>query len=61
VPRETLVNHAIASGETRKDIEPFDLLRALIGVAHVTIGSDWQERARRLGDVLIAGLRLDRA
>ena len=58
---ETLVNHAVASGEMRKDIEPFDLLRALIGVAHVTFGSDWQESARRLVDVLIAGSRLDRA
>jgi AcrR family transcriptional regulator len=58
---ETLVNHPIASGEMRKDIEPFDLLRALIGVAHVTFGSDWQESARRLVDVLIAGSRLDRA
>jgi len=55
---ETLVQHAIASGEMRKDIEPFDLLRALIGVAHVTSGSDWQRSARRLVDVLIAGSRL---
>jgi hypothetical protein len=57
---ETLVNNAVASGEMRKDIEPFDLLRTLIGVAHVTLGSDWRESARRLIDVLIAGSRLDR-
>lgn len=55
---EALVHHAVAAGELRKDIEPFDLLRALIGLAHVTFGSDWQESARRLVDILIAGSRI---
>ena len=39
------------------DLEPFDLLRALIGVSHVASGPDWQQSARRLVDILITGLR----
>lgn len=54
---ESLVNRAVKSGEIRKDVEPFDLLRALIGVAHVPVGADWQQSARRLVDILIAGSR----
>lgn len=54
---ESLVRHAVASGEMREDIEPFDLLRALIGFAHVTPDADWRESARRLIDILIAGSR----
>jgi hypothetical protein len=45
------------SGDIRKDLEPFDLLRALIGVSHVGSGPDWQESARRLVDILIKGSR----
>src|SRR5215475_1515304 len=54
---ETLVKRAIESGDIRKDLEPFDLLRALIGVSHVTSGPDWRESARRLVDILIMGSR----
>ena len=54
---ESLVNRAVKSGEIRKDVEPFDLLRALIGVAHVPVGADWQQSARRLVDILITGSR----
>jgi AcrR family transcriptional regulator len=54
---ESLVKRAIKSGDLRKDVEPFDLLRALIGVAHVPAGPDWQQSARRLVDILIAGCR----
>jgi AcrR family transcriptional regulator len=54
---ETLVKHAIKSGDIRKDLEPFDLLRALIGVSNVATGPDWQESARRLVDILIKGSR----
>src|SRR5262249_54261971 len=52
-----LVNRAIQSGDIRKDLDPFDLLRALIGVAHVATSPDWQQSARRLVDILIAGSR----
>jgi len=54
---DMLVKRAIESGEIRKDLDPFDLLRALIGVAHVASSPDWQESARRLVDILISGSR----
>jgi hypothetical protein len=53
------VKRAIDSGEIRSDLEPFDLLRALIGVAHVASGPGWQQSARRLVDILITGSRPD--
>lgn len=52
-----LVKRAVRSGEVRKDVEPFDLLRALIGVAFVPSGPDWKQSARRLVEILIAGSR----
>lgn len=54
---DALVNRAIRSGEIRGDLDPFDLLRALIGVAHVASGPGWQQSARRLVDILITGSR----
>jgi AcrR family transcriptional regulator len=53
----SLVARAVRSGELRRDVEPDDLLRALVGVAHVDAGPDWQASARRLVDLLIAGAR----
>ena len=52
-----LVKRAIWSGDIRKDLDPFDLLRALIGVAHVASSPDWQQSAKRLVDILITGSR----
>ena len=54
---DSLVKRAIKSREIRKDLEPFDLLRALIGVSHVASGPDWGQSARRLVDILITGSR----
>jgi len=45
----------IESGDIRKDLDAFDLLRALIGVSNIAIGPDWKESARRLADILIKG------
>jgi len=53
----TLVKAAIKSDDVRKDLEPVDLLRALIGVSNVATDPDWQESARRLVDILIKGSR----
>jgi NAD(P)-dependent dehydrogenase (short-subunit alcohol dehydrogenase family) len=39
------------------DLDAIDLLRALIGVANVATSLDWQQSARRLVDILIAGSR----
>ena len=52
-----LVEPAIESGDIRRDLDPLDLLRALIGVSNVTCGPDWQQSARRLVDILITGSR----
>jgi len=52
-----LVKRAIKSGEIRRDLDPFDLLRALIGVSYVASSPDWQQSAKRLVDILITGSR----
>ena len=54
---DNLVKRAIKSGDIRKDLDPFDLLRALIGVSHIATGPGWQQSARRLVDILITGSR----
>jgi AcrR family transcriptional regulator len=54
---DELVKRAKRSGDLRRDVDAFDLLRALIGVSHVGSGADWQQSARRLVDILIAGSR----
>ena len=52
-----LVERAIESGDIRKDLEPFDLVRAWIGVSNVASSPDWQQSAKRLVDILITGSR----
>ena len=52
-----LVKRAIKSGDIRKDLDPIDLLRALVGVANVASMPDWQQSAKRLVNILIAGSR----
>jgi AcrR family transcriptional regulator len=52
-----LVKRAIDSGEVRKDLDPMDVLHALVGFSHVTASPDWQQSAKRLVDILIAGSR----
>jgi AcrR family transcriptional regulator len=54
---DALVKRAIKSGDIRRDLEPFDLLRALIGASYVATGPGWQQSARRLVDILISGSR----
>ena len=52
-----LVKRAVKSGEIRRDLDPIDLLRALIGVSNVSTSPDWQQSARRLVDILVTGAR----
>jgi AcrR family transcriptional regulator len=52
-----LVKRAIKSGDIRKDLDPVDLLKALVGVAYMSSSPDWQQTARRLVDILITGSR----
>jgi AcrR family transcriptional regulator len=54
---EKLVDRAAASGDIRLDLDPLDLLRALAGVANIGLGSDGERAAKRLVDILIAGIR----
>jgi AcrR family transcriptional regulator len=54
-----LVDRAVESGDiTGEGIDPIDLLRALTGVAMAGAGPDWPVAARRMLDVLIAGLKI---
>jgi len=52
-----LVKRAVESGDIRKDLDPVDLLRALVGVSNVSTSPDWQQSAKRLVDILISGSR----
>jgi len=52
-----LVKRGVKSGDIRKDVDPVDLLKALIGVAYMSATPDWQQSARRLVDILISGSR----
>lgn len=54
---DELVKRAKRSGDLRKNVDASDLLRAVIGVSYVSFGEDWQQSARRLVDILIAGSR----
>jgi len=54
---DALVKRAIKRGDIRRDLDPFDLLRALIGVSNVASTPDWPQSARRLVDILISGSR----
>jgi hypothetical protein len=54
---DALVKRAMKSGDIRKDLDPFDLLRALIGVSNVASSPDWRQSAKRLVDILITGSR----
>jgi hypothetical protein len=54
---DALVKRAIKSGDVGKDLDPFDLLRAPIGVSNVASSPDWQQSARRLVEILITGSR----
>ncbi len=52
-----LVKRAIKSGDIRADLDPVDLLRALIGVSNVASGPDWTQSAKRLVEILVLGSR----
>jgi AcrR family transcriptional regulator len=54
---QALVERAIENGDIRSDLDPLDLLRALIGVSNVASGPDWAQSARRLVEILILGSR----
>src|SRR5271168_4740981 len=51
------VKRTIVSGELRADTNPDDFVRALVGVFHTTALPGWEQSARRIVDILIAGSR----
>jgi AcrR family transcriptional regulator len=52
-----LIARAAASGDIRADVDPMDLLRALIGFTYGNDSPGWQASALRLIDILMDGLR----
>jgi AcrR family transcriptional regulator len=56
----TLVKRAADSGEVRKDVDPRDLLRAMVGVSYQNPDAGWEASARRVIDLLMDGLRSTR-
>ena len=54
---ETLVQSAVQSGDICPDIDPNDLLRALVGVSSIASTPNWAQSARRLVEILIKGSR----
>jgi AcrR family transcriptional regulator len=52
---QTLVGRAVEAGDIRPDLDPIDLLRALVGVANVAASPDWEASAKRLVDILLLG------
>ena len=52
-----LIDRAVASGDIRLDLDPLDLLRALAGVANLSSGPVGKQAAKRMVDILIAGVQ----
>jgi hypothetical protein len=53
----SLVDRAKASGDIQFQGEPFDLLMAVAGLGYGNAAPGWEVRARRMVDILIAGLK----
>ena len=51
-----LLQRAVATGEIRADIDPEDLLRALVGMCYAHDRPGWQAKVLHLVDVFIDGL-----
>lgn len=55
-----LVRGAIANGDVRPDVEPKDLMLALAGAAKFSPATEREQTAKRLVDILIAGVQAKR-
>jgi AcrR family transcriptional regulator len=51
-----LLQNAETAGEVRPEVDPEDLLRALVGICYVQDGPGWQAKVLRLVDIMIDGL-----
>jgi AcrR family transcriptional regulator len=56
-----LLDRAAVAGEIRADIEPADVLRALVGMCYMNDQPGWQASVNRLLDIFVEGLRVQRA
>jgi AcrR family transcriptional regulator len=56
-----LLSRATAAGEIRADIEPADVLRALVGMCYMNDQPGWQASVNRLLDIFVDGLRVQPA
>jgi hypothetical protein len=52
-----LLNQARQNGDVAADVEPLDMLSAIAGVASFGSENGWESSARRIVDILVAGLR----
>ena len=52
-----LIDRAVASGDIVLDLDPLDLLRALAGVANMNSGPAGKQPAKRMVDILVAGVQ----
>jgi AcrR family transcriptional regulator len=52
-----LVERAVAAGDIRGDVDPDDVLRALVGFTYGNASPGWRASALRLIDILMDGLR----
>lgn len=52
-----LVARAAQAGDIRADVDPEDLLRALVGFTYGNANPGWEASAKRLIDILMDGLR----
>jgi len=53
-----LLDRAVAAGEIRSDIQPDNLVRALVGMCYMHDQPGWQTSVVRLMDILVDGLRV---
>jgi AcrR family transcriptional regulator len=53
-----LLQRAAAAGEVRQDINPEDIIRALVGMCYFQDQPGWQQSVLRLVDVFVDGLRV---
>jgi AcrR family transcriptional regulator len=51
-----LVDRGVSNGDIRLELDPLNLLRALAGVANADSGHDGKRAAKRLVDIVIAGI-----
>ena len=52
-----LMDRAVASGEAKLDLDALDLLRAVAGVGQGGAGEDWVVNAKKVVEILVAGIR----